>query len=194
MSITTSQDDIKKNQAIYIYYGDRSNAKLFLFNGFVINNHPKDYITITLSLNTLIKDPLYKLKKLLLSKLNFNHIATSFIFPSLTINDMYKMLQYCRIATLNKDEITLCLKNVSLLTLTDQVITEENEKLALQFFINTLYSMLNQYPTTYEDDVKHLNQIDNKQLELCTRLIITEKKLLTEAIYVYEDRLKQITI
>lgn len=68
-TIDASTDSlVLKGEQIYMSYGIRPNSELFLFSGFVTDSMDIDEVQVTLSVDT--SDPLFRMKKLFLSKLD----------------------------------------------------------------------------------------------------------------------------
>ncbi|XP_028156521.1 actin-histidine N-methyltransferase [Ostrinia furnacalis] len=95
--------DFKPGEQIFIFYGARSNADLFLHNGFVYPNNQHD--SLSLSLGISAGDPLRESKQSLLTKLGLAGIT----HYNLYLGDnpvSAELLAFIRIFNMNQEELT----------------------------------------------------------------------------------------
>ena len=64
--IVKANKDIRKNEEIYVSYGDKPNTNMFQFYGFVLENNELDETIIEMTFDD--SDPLNELKKSLIDK------------------------------------------------------------------------------------------------------------------------------
>ncbi|XP_045526319.1 actin-histidine N-methyltransferase [Pieris brassicae] len=94
--------DFKPGEQVFIFYGARPNADLFVHNGFVYPNNDYDYITLTMGVSS--SDALRELKMSLLTKLGLNNVTQYRLYKKGTII-MPELLAFIRIFNMNKDEL-----------------------------------------------------------------------------------------
>lgn len=95
--------DFKPGEQIFIFYGARPNADLFLHNGFVYPNNQYDCLSLSLGISA--SDPLRETKALLLNKLGLAGV-THF---NLYIGDnplSAELLAFIRIFNMSQEELT----------------------------------------------------------------------------------------
>jgi len=167
---------VKKNDPIYIYYGDRANTQLFLYQGFVYDNNRNDVYKFPVRLSD--KDPLFKLKRLLLSKQKLQPKQGFVLHKTGQIPP--PLVTYARIVSLTKPEASLYLKN----PVNDKKITARNEVEAMTLIHDTLSSLYKDYPTTLAEDVKLLKEAQGT----------TEVKVTVNAKLVTDSKQQQSTL
>ncbi|CAB3247272.1 unnamed protein product [Arctia plantaginis] len=95
--------DFKIGEQIFIFYGARPNADLFLHNGFVYPNNKHD--SLTLSLGVSANDPLHDIKLSLLNKLGLAGV-THFSLYAGENPISAELLAFIRIFNMNEEELT----------------------------------------------------------------------------------------
>jgi len=180
-----TMEDVRKGDSIFLYYGDRPNSQLFLYQGFVYEKHKTDRTEIILTLDS--NDPLFKVKNLLLTK-KLLQSSQVFTLP-LQRGDNWKLAQvWLRIWALNKDEAGVVLKDPNI-----GFVSNRNELAALRFMAQGLSNALSQYPTTFEEDVKLLTSEDlspHKRLMVMFRK--SEKVLISESNQWVQSKIEEI--
>lgn len=245
-SYTLSQTKI--HDPIYIYYGSRPNAKLFLFAGFIDETHNQDEMNLSMnlylptcryehskkgprstaaeesyriSLNEQIvtelkkeesKDALYKIKMLLLKKMNVQQPSVTVGLPlaprptSQPTNEderedqlaYYSILHFCLVAVMNKEEATSALKHKTEPQALQLVPPQSPTHLlrAYEFLLNSLTFAYHMYGTTLQEDVRLLEEAEKSEKKdryhtLAIQLRISEKKLLTQQIQLVQQWIEE---
>lgn len=165
---------VKKGEQIYIYYGDRTNWKLFVFSGFVYEAHPNDAVEFLYGMTP--EDPLLKLKMSMLAKRKFKPRE---VFSAPSSGDISsKLLDYARLCVMDKEDAAIALKHPE-----QAVLGPANEKRALQSLLDRYTEVLKAYPTSIEQDDALLQADDiSPALRLVIRLRRTEKRLLARGL------------
>jgi len=169
VSESFTMEPVSKGQPIYLHYGNRPNSKLFVFSGFVADDNPYDTFEFDLALAP--DDPLLKIKRLLLGKLQLN--------PPLSLPITDNLTQAFRVAVLSKDEASLALKDTSVLS---KPINPRNEKEAWELAIQTFSQLLQ--PHGEEEKAG-----GDPQAMVAIRVKFLEKRLLKQAIQYAQDHL-----
>ncbi|CAK1543158.1 unnamed protein product [Leptosia nina] len=94
--------DFKSGEQIFIFYGARSNADLFIHNGFVYPNN--DYDSLSLVLGVSSCDPLRGTKMALLKKLGLANLTHYHLYKTGNIVSP-ELLAFIRIFNMNKEEL-----------------------------------------------------------------------------------------
>lgn len=175
VSESFTMEEVSKGQPIFLHYGNRPNSKLFLFSGFVADNNPYDIFEFDLPFS--VEDPLVKIKRLLLSKLNLKLPLT---LP--VTDDVAKAL---RVMVLNKDEASLALKDCSTL---ENLLNTRNEKAAWELGKQIFTQLLSGYEGV--DEEKLLESCSDARSSVALRVKLSEKRLLRQAIQGAESSLK----
>lgn len=157
-----TMEAVKKGEPIYIHFGDRPNSKLFIFSGFVFDEHATDSVEFTLSLPDAEKDPLHKLRQLLLSK-HAMQGTTGFSCPLPMVGqpEFEALMTYLRIAVMDKTEATTALKAKSTTGKGAGLakLSERNECEAWKFLLKRVNGLIRAYDQTAiasaDDDTKN---------------------------------------
>ncbi|KAJ6642729.1 Actin-histidine N-methyltransferase [Pseudolycoriella hygida] len=191
--------DVKKDEQIFMYYGNRNNANFLVHNGFIVEENQSDNVVIRLELNE--SDPLVKQRAELLDSIgitkysqNLNILpAPKFVSPSL--------LAFGRIFNMNEDQVNYWLapnRAASDLKYTDYAFDTELEIKTWNFLKMRLMILLKAFPTTLEEDIdlfKQHQQKGQQKLSQNKKMVIqyriTEKRILRDALAYVEERSKQ---
>ncbi|XP_026728696.1 histone-lysine N-methyltransferase setd3 [Trichoplusia ni] len=95
--------DFKPNEQIFIFYGARPNADLFLHNGFVYPQNKHD--SLSLSLGVSSSDPLRETKLSLLTKLGLAGVTHYSLYQG-DLPISAELLAFIRIFNMNQEELT----------------------------------------------------------------------------------------
>lgn len=95
--------DFKTDEQIFIFYGARPNADLFLHNGFVYPNNQHDSLSVTLGISS--GDPLREIKMSLLTKLGLGCVTHYSLFKRQNPIGP-ELLAFIRIFNMNQEELT----------------------------------------------------------------------------------------
>lgn len=109
----TAMRDFKTGSQVFMHYGDRSNANLLVYSGFVEDRHTSDYLLIKLGVGK--GSSLYGLKTTLLSNLG---IPTAGEFVLFEGDDLDPQTQaFIRIVNMNQGKLSICSLNDILMDL-----------------------------------------------------------------------------
>ncbi|XP_049875121.1 actin-histidine N-methyltransferase [Pectinophora gossypiella] len=95
--------DFKQGEQVFIFYGARSNADLFLHNGFVYPNNQYDSLSLALGISA--SDPQRETKLALLSKLGLAGVTHYSLYKGDSPISA-ELLAFIRIFNMNPDQIT----------------------------------------------------------------------------------------
>ncbi|CAH2041355.1 unnamed protein product, partial [Iphiclides podalirius] len=95
--------DFKAGEQIFIFYGSRSNADLFLHNGFVYPNNQHDSLSLALGISS--GDPAREVRLSLLSKLGLAGVTHFSLYKSEPPMSP-ELMAFIRIFTMNQEELT----------------------------------------------------------------------------------------
>ncbi|XP_060804170.1 actin-histidine N-methyltransferase [Amyelois transitella] len=95
--------DFKPGEQIFIFYGARSNADLFLHNGFVYPNNQHDSLSLPLGVSS--SDPLRETKISLLTKLGLSGVTHYSIYKG-NCPISAELLAFIRIFNMNQEELS----------------------------------------------------------------------------------------
>lgn len=138
-----AMEDVTKGSPIFLYYGDRPNSKLFVYQGFVFTDNKNDFLELRLKLDT--NEPLYKIRTLILMKGGFGLAKGVFGMARGVDMDHFANgpLQFARAATMDKAEATGILKKgVEGL---NERISDANETKAWAFLLSQAEAALAAY-------------------------------------------------
>lgn len=162
--------DVKKGEQIYIYYGNRSNGELFIYSGFINDEHKADAIKIKLSLESNEKDSLFTMRKLFLTKRGLSLNSQVFKIKNEADFGDPNLMFYLRSAVMEKDDAAFALKNPN-----EKIWSNKCEKSALEVLEGVLSRTLEKY------NIEESNST-NGRINLIKRLKVTEKNLLQNLI------------
>ncbi|RVE42518.1 hypothetical protein evm_012826 [Chilo suppressalis] len=94
--------DFKEGEQIFIFYGSRSNADLFLHNGFVYPNNRHDSLSLTLGVSS--SDPLRETRLALLTKLGLSGVTHYNLYQGENPVSP-ELLAFIRIFNMNQEEL-----------------------------------------------------------------------------------------
>jgi len=126
-------------EQVYVSYGPRSNQELLLLYGFSLERNPFDCVEVTIGLDK--EDPLYNEKCRMLDAYEKSPQQSFPLYMDRYPVEMAEFLRFCCVDTLEELEGDF-----------GTVVSENNEKLALQKFANYISDQLSQYPTSLEED------------------------------------------
>ncbi|XP_057661907.1 actin-histidine N-methyltransferase [Diorhabda carinulata] len=168
-------------EQFFIFYGERSNAELFLYNGFVYeeNEHDIYWIQLGISKDDPLREQRTELLKMFSFELNESFFLTKDGEP---IND--GILKFIYIFKMNQEHLEYWLKsegyNFSLCL---------NIQESWSFLQTRLKLLLGTYKTTIEEDLKLLQEEQlSPNRKLAIRMRLTEKMILKKGID-YADRM-----
>lgn len=178
---------VSPGDQIFIFYGLRSNAELFVHSGFVYADNEHDSVAMKLELRK--SDPLYSRKEELLNKLGISS-STSFRIRRGASPIDGSVLAFHRVSAMNEETLNKCCVDDHLQTLTEVAchLDGNMEQLCWKMLNTRLSHMVNTYPTSLEADELLLSEgKTNGRTTLAVRLRVAEKKLLKSALnYVSE--------
>eukprot|EP00467_Chlorarachnion_reptans_P005046 CAMPEP_0114524564 /NCGR_PEP_ID=MMETSP0109-20121206/21928_1 /TAXON_ID=29199 /ORGANISM="Chlorarachnion reptans, Strain CCCM449" /LENGTH=514 /DNA_ID=CAMNT_0001706027 /DNA_START=68 /DNA_END=1612 /DNA_ORIENTATION=- len=174
-----TMEDVKEGKQIYIYYGKRPNSKLFLFSGFIAEDHKSDYVEVLFS-DSDTKSEIAKIRGMMLGARRLLPSLQPFRIDMKGAPSSI-CLTWCRINRASKAEAGTILKAK---TPVIEKLSDENEKLAYSLVKENVQAALKRYPTTIDADRKFLDA--SKEAEksgsglspnavLCVRLRLKEK-------------------
>eukprot|EP00475_Leptophrys_vorax_P044814 TRINITY_DN9108_c0_g1_i1.p1 TRINITY_DN9108_c0_g1~~TRINITY_DN9108_c0_g1_i1.p1 ORF type:complete len:498 (+),score=150.38 TRINITY_DN9108_c0_g1_i1:56-1495(+) len=179
-----TMEDVKQGDQIYIYYGARPNSELFLYSGFVYDNHSSDAVKLSFSLDPE-NDSLFPMRKLFITKrgLKLEHQILK-----VKDDDEFggEVMFYLRTSVMSKEDAQFALKNPE-----EKIWSSTCERAALESLQSHVLAALKGYKTTAEEDSKKLGDSDaNAQLML--RLRLAERKLLTQVLARVDRKLEAL--
>ncbi|KAL4715759.1 hypothetical protein ACJJTC_006338 [Scirpophaga incertulas] len=165
--------DFKAGEQIFIFYGVRPNADLFLHNGFVYPNNEHDSLSLILGLSSA--DPLRELRLSLLTKLGLGGV-THFSLYKGDNPISAEMLAFVRIFTMKEDELKKCSEESMPSDLLDSaanmaLVNEDSERRAYTYLITRCSLVRAMYKTgaaphnLHSKNVKLLKQCEVDLLE-----------------------------
>jgi hypothetical protein len=168
-------EDVKKGDQIYIYYGDRPNSELFVYSGFVYENHSSDAVKLTFSLDP-DNDTLFPMRKLFVTKRSLK--LENQILKVKDDDDFGETMFYLRTSVMSKEDAAFALKNPE-----EKVWSANCEREAFELLNSTVLKALKSYGTSADDDRQKLGNRDlNANVKLILRLRLAERALLTKVL------------
>nr|CAD7427011.1 unnamed protein product [Timema monikensis] len=174
---------------IFIFYGSRSNADLFVHNGFVFGDNHHDSMRLKLGVSKA--DPLQAERAKLLSRLGLPTTGEFYLKTGADPVDG-RLLAFLRVFSMRQEHLEHWLdsERSSDLVYPDCALETEVETKTWNFLHTRIKLLLSAYPTTMLDD---LDQLNKGGMASCRRLAIhmrvSEKKILHGAIDYVEQRL-----
>ncbi|XP_044729281.1 actin-histidine N-methyltransferase [Chrysoperla carnea] len=161
-------EDFKANDQVFMFYGDRTNADMFLHNGFVYPDNENDGYSLRLGISKSDKLSTKRIK--ILEKLKLYEQMTFMLRPKpKSIND--NLLKFVKVFIMNEDEINSLEKQEDQSKIIEKLNTSGDElnKRCYRFLSTRLMILLNAYPTKLDDDIALLKNDDN-QLTECKKV------------------------
>ncbi|KAG5877595.1 hypothetical protein JTB14_027599 [Gonioctena quinquepunctata] len=189
--------DFKPGEQFFIFYGPRTNADLFIHNGFIYEDNVHDGYWIRLGISR--SDNLQEKRTELLQRLAISSTSDFFIKKGSEPIDG-ALLAFVRIFNMNEDQLQHWLESdrADDLKYSDCALDTTLEKKSWTFLQARLKLLLGIYKTTLEEDLgvlegKRSNK--GKQMSANARLAVgmraIEKKILTAAIEYVEQYIRQ---
>lgn len=176
--------DVKEGGQIFIYYGNRPNSELFVYQAFVYDEHKTDSMQLPASLED--NDPLMKLKQLMLMKRALKPIDQFLV--SLNGDLPRKLVEFARMAVITKDEAAFAMKNPD-----EESLGKENDERAYRFILESVIDgALKKYPTSIEEDNALLSSTLSDTQNICVRMRLSEKLILSSVRSKVEALLAQL--
>ncbi|XP_066981550.1 actin-histidine N-methyltransferase [Macrobrachium rosenbergii] len=179
-SICMAQCDVKAGEEFTIYYGQRPNYDLFLYNGFVEKDNTSDSLAIKLGVSK--NDPLHDEKVALLSSLSLPSSGTFMLIPG-PHPVSPGLLAFTRIFCMDKESLEKWKgdgsKAKDLLHVDCDVGTSVQDK-TWAFLHTRVTLLLRAYPSTLEADEESLKTATGLEA-MIKQLLICEKRILKDA-------------
>ncbi|KAM7349606.1 SET domain containing 3 [Cochliomyia hominivorax] len=192
-----AQEDFKKGEQVFIYYGDRSNAELMTYNGFLNPQNPKDSVSIKLGLSA--SDPLFAKRNELLQLLNIPKNSELKVLPPPN-HISPKLLGFVRVFNMNAEQLDHWIMSERAMDLLhiDCALETELESKTWQYLQIRLMLLLRAFPTSLEDDEKLFQGLKAGDIEPKRNYIqmmileyrILEKRILAAALDYAKQRTK----
>jgi histone-lysine N-methyltransferase SETD3 len=138
-----------KGEQIKMFYGERPNFQLLIYSGFVFHDNKHDAVKLTVELNKT--DPLYQEKsKILLGNETLEILVTR------KEGIKGQLIPFYRLDSMNEEELKKFMellnntKDESRSHLPTEIVSEENEKKAIEKAHERCKQALTNYPTTLE--------------------------------------------
>lgn len=186
--VVKSKENIHVGEEIFVYYGNKPNSNFFQFYGFVIEKNDHDEVNIPIAV--LPKDPLREYKEEVMKKekvpsyikvsgstedKNFPNLMSCLRF--LTFQGTLEAMNKIVVVVENEKEKTDGTSEIARKAILPFSI--ENEKMTLALLKEQCVKNLEQYKTTFEEDMKRL---DNEKLTYnqrnCLLFVSNEKRVL----------------
>lgn len=166
--IIESKEDIKRGEQVFDSYGKKCNSRFFLNYGFIVENNDANEVPITIELD--LDDPLREVKRKILVSGDSKKIRVS---EDLTEKNMFHFFSFLRFVVFRGDPMKLYNYQFQQSTAkkTDEddyepaydgtnipALSIENEKEVLYRILLLAKKQLDAYPTTYEQDLKVLEE------------------------------------
>lgn len=171
-----STTKIKKGEIVYGNEGGlRTNQALFVNHLYFMNDLQNDSIPIHFTF-TPDSGILTNQKSLLLQRMNLQTDTSYSILHNKNQPFNDDILNFLRIQLLTEDDVQTADKLSEL-----HIISNENEMKVFKTLLDGINDMINNYPTTYEEDKKKISSINDVTMKRIYSLIINEKEILIDA-------------
>ncbi|XP_075154533.1 actin-histidine N-methyltransferase-like [Haematobia irritans] len=192
---SSAQDDFKKDEQIFIYYGDRTNADLMIHNGFINPTNPKDKVAIKLGLSP--SDPLFEKRAKLLELLNIPKNSELKVLPAPDYISA-ELLAFVRVFNMNEEQLDHWITSERAMDLLhiDCALETTLESKTWQYLQTRLMLLLRVFPQTLEADEQQLAEVKQQKLAMNPRAAmileyrILEKRILAAALDYAKQRTK----
>jgi len=180
----TAIRDFKTGEQVKIFYGNRPNSELLLYQGFIFNNNHRDFVLALLALDPDSK--LYEQQAKLLAA----HELPKAAFFQLKKGEISELvIHFLRVASLEESEILLGEKAFE-----KTFISLKNEIKAYLTLLLACKNMLAKYPTKLQQDTARLKAGGLPlRATLSLQLIISEKTILLNNLEICDTKVKQLT-
>jgi len=175
---------VKAQSQVFICYDPSlSNIRMLRLYGFCINGNKNDVVEVWAPLNPAV--PLYDWKKKFLARLSIDPSQPFQIPVNGSIPPAF--LNYLRVQRIEDEAEMEIAKKAITSQKSNNIISIPNELVVLLSLSDSFSSMLGQYPTSHEEDVKLMDGIQNGSItgpNMVNSIIlrVSEKKILREAI------------
>ncbi|GJQ82303.1 hypothetical protein Trydic_g379 [Trypoxylus dichotomus] len=177
-------------EQLFIFYGPRTNADLFVHNGFVYEENQHDYYPLNLGISQ--SDALREKRLKILSKLKIDNIIFRLKRDSPPI-DGY-LLAFLRIFNMNEEQLDHWLgsERGDDLQYSDCALDTLLEKKTWTFLQMRMKLLLSAYKSTVEEDEKFISESSASPNQiLAIRMVATEKRILNCVLEYAEQYVKQ---
>ncbi|KAJ8922590.1 hypothetical protein NQ315_007620 [Exocentrus adspersus] len=183
--------DFGPGEQFFIFYGARTNADLFIHNGFVYEDNVHDGYWIRLGVSK--SDPLEEKRKELLRRLSISPTSEFFIRKGSEPIDG-ELLAFLRIFNMNEEQLQHWLDSDKSndLQYAACALDTSLERKCWSFLQARLKLLLGIYKTTLQEDLAMIQEstgTNNKRLAV--RMRATEKKILRDTVEYVEQFVKQ---
>ncbi len=165
--VIESKEEIRRGEQVYDSYGKKCNSRFFLNYGFIVENNDANEVPIVVSLDET--DPLLEVKRKILGVLDSKKIRVS---EDLTEKNMHNFFSFLRFSIFRGDPMQLYnyqfQQNATKKSEDEDEqpyegtnippLTIENEKQVLLSILRLAQKQLAAYPTSYEADLKLLEE------------------------------------
>ncbi|XP_013104644.1 actin-histidine N-methyltransferase [Stomoxys calcitrans] len=192
---SSAQSDFKKDEQIFIYYGDRTNADLMIHNGFINSTNPKDKVAIKLGLSP--SDPLFEKRAKLLELLHIPKNSELKVLPAPDYISS-ELLAFVRVFNMNEEQLDHWITSERAMDLLhiDCALETTLESKTWQYLQTRLMLLLRVFPQTLEADEQQLAELKQQKLAMNSRAAmileyrVLEKRILAAALDYAKQRTK----
>uniref|UniRef100_A0A1I8MNS6 protein-histidine N-methyltransferase n=1 Tax=Musca domestica TaxID=7370 RepID=A0A1I8MNS6_MUSDO len=192
---SSAQEDYKKGEQIFIYYGDRTNSDLMIHNGFINASNPKDKISIKLGLSP--SDVLFEKRAKLLELLSIPKNSELKVLPAPDFISP-ELLAFVRVFNMNEEQLDHWINSERAMDLLhiDCALETSLESKTWQYLQTRLMLLLRVFPQTLEEDEKQLALVKDQQVAMSSRAAmileyrVLEKRILAAALDYAKQRTK----
>ncbi|XP_063915361.1 actin-histidine N-methyltransferase [Zophobas morio] len=181
--------NFKAGEQLFIFYGGRSNADLFVHNGFVFEDNDYDVYWIRLGISK--SDPLQEKRNILLNKLSISSTTDFSIRKDAKPIDG-QLLAFLRIFNMNEEQLDHWISSVKSgdLECIECAVETTVENKAWTFLQARLKLLLATYKTTLEEDEKLITEAQTPNRLLAIKMRATEKRIIRETLKYVEQFIK----
>ncbi|KAK4886511.1 hypothetical protein RN001_002782 [Aquatica leii] len=181
--------DFKAGEQIFIFYGPRSNAELFIHNGFVCEDNIHDGFWLKLGVSK--SDPLKCKKEELLKKLSLPDHG-EFLLRNTTPPVDGQLLAFLRIFNMDTDQLSHWIDQAKPENLQNLECAFDTffEQKYWGFLLTRLKLILATYKSSIEVDEKLLTNEISPNKSLAIKMRISEKRILESVINYAEQRIR----
>ncbi|XP_044255810.1 actin-histidine N-methyltransferase [Tribolium madens] len=179
--------NFKAGEQLFIFYGSRSNADLFVHNGFVFENNDYDCYWIRLGISK--SDPLQQKRNHLLSKLSISSTCDFSIRKGAKPIDG-QLLAFLRVFNMNEEQLDHWINSDKSADLgyIDCALDTALEAKSWRFLHARLKLLLSTYKTTLEEDEKFISEAQATPNRLMAiKMRTTEKRIIRETLEYVEQ-------
>nr|XP_022902024.1 histone-lysine N-methyltransferase setd3 [Onthophagus taurus] len=182
--------NFKAGDQLFIFYGPRTNADLFVHNGFVYEENEFDFYPLTLGVSQ--SDVLRDKRLEILGKLNID-LSVPFKLTKNSPPIDGDLLAFLRIFNMNEEQLNHWLSGdrCNDLTYSECALETVLEKKTWMFLQMRMKLLLSSYKTTLDEDLGMISNKNSCNKNLIIRLKVTEKRILYCVLEYAEQCLKQ---